>query len=99
MCRLVLKQLRAADKYLCDTPFISSPAELQCPVLLRESINSLKRKYSQSSEPTESDAAIDKTLGGVAKDGCQFLLDEVFLDLEVRTAVAVPLGPCWSVHV
>uniref|UniRef100_A0A8C8E0C6 Exocyst complex component 3 n=2 Tax=Oryzias sinensis TaxID=183150 RepID=A0A8C8E0C6_9TELE len=48
----------------------------------KESINSLKRKYSQSPEPTESDAAIDKTLGGVAKDGCQFLLDEVFLDLE-----------------
>ncbi|TMS09850.1 Exocyst complex component 3 [Larimichthys crocea] len=50
--------------------------------LIRESINSLKRKYSQSSEPTDSDAAIERTLNEVAKEGCQFLLDEVFLDLE-----------------
>ncbi|XP_074508324.1 exocyst complex component 3 [Sebastes fasciatus] len=48
----------------------------------KESINSLKRKYSQSSEPTVSDAAIESTLNEVAKEGCQFLLDEVFLDLE-----------------
>lgn len=48
----------------------------------KESINSLKRKYSQSSEPTEIDTAIAKTLNEVAKEGCQFLLDEVFLDLE-----------------
>ncbi|KAL6104764.1 exoc3 [Pungitius sinensis] len=48
----------------------------------KESINSLKRKYSQSSEPTDSDAAIERTLNEVAKEGCQFLLDEVFLDLE-----------------
>uniref|UniRef100_A0A3Q3XM88 Exocyst complex component 3 n=1 Tax=Mola mola TaxID=94237 RepID=A0A3Q3XM88_MOLML len=48
----------------------------------KESINSLKRKYSQSSELTDSDAAIGRTLNEVAKEGCQFLLDEVFLDLE-----------------
>lgn len=48
----------------------------------KESINSLKRKYTQSSEPTDSDAAIERTLNEVAKEGCQFLLDEVFLDLE-----------------
>ncbi|KAM6989339.1 exocyst complex component 3 [Tautogolabrus adspersus] len=48
----------------------------------KESINSLKRKYSESSEPTDSDAAIERTLNEVAKEGCQFLLDEVFLDLE-----------------
>ncbi|XP_008332979.1 exocyst complex component 3 [Cynoglossus semilaevis] len=48
----------------------------------KESINSLKRKYSRSSEATESDAAIERTLNEVVKEGCQFLLDEVFLDLE-----------------
>lgn len=52
-------------------------------VFSRESVNSLKRKYSRSSAPTDSDAAIDRTLNEVAKEGCQFLLDEVFLDLEV----------------
>ncbi|MED6264393.1 Exocyst complex component 3 [Characodon lateralis] len=50
----------------------------------KESINSLKRKYSQSSDPFDSDAAIVRTLSEVVKEGCQFLLDEVFLDLEVR---------------
>ncbi|XP_047224276.1 exocyst complex component 3 isoform X1 [Girardinichthys multiradiatus] len=48
----------------------------------KESINSLKRKYSQSSDPFDSDAAIVRTLSEVVKEGCQFLLDEVFLDLE-----------------
>ncbi|XP_061587501.1 exocyst complex component 3 [Cololabis saira] len=48
----------------------------------KESVNSLKRKYSRFSEPSETDAAIERTLNDVAKDGCQFLLDEVFLDLE-----------------
>lgn len=58
-----------------------------CVLFPRESINSLKRKYSQSSELTDSDAAIGRTLNEVAKEGCQFLLDEVFLDLEVRSSV------------
>uniref|UniRef100_A0AAY4AM53 Exocyst complex component 3 n=1 Tax=Denticeps clupeoides TaxID=299321 RepID=A0AAY4AM53_9TELE len=48
----------------------------------KESINSLKRKYSPCMEPTQNDAAIERTLNEVAKEGCQFLLDEVFLDLE-----------------
>ncbi|KAJ8272763.1 hypothetical protein GJAV_G00093140 [Gymnothorax javanicus] len=48
----------------------------------KESINSLKKKYSLSMEPTQNDAAIEKILNEVAKDGCQYLLDEVFLDLE-----------------
>ncbi|TNN42622.1 Exocyst complex component 3 [Liparis tanakae] len=55
----------------------------------KESINSLKRKYSQASEPTDSDAAIERTLSDVAKEGCQFLLDEVFLDLEEMTSEAL----------
>lgn len=53
-------------------------------LVFRESINSLKRKYSQSTEPTQNDATIDKLLNEVAREGCQFLLDEVFLDLEVN---------------
>lgn len=52
--------------------------------VFRESVNSLKRKYCQSPGPTESDAPIERTLNEVAKEGCQYLLDEVFLDLEVR---------------
>lgn len=60
-------------------PWVPSP---------RESINSLKRKYSQFSEPTDSDAAIERTLNDVAKEGCLFLLDEVFLDLEVRRSLS-----------
>lgn len=59
---------------------------ISCFSSFRESVSSLKRKYSQSLEPTDSDAAIEKTLNEVAKEGCQFLLDEVFLDLEVRKA-------------
>ncbi|MGH0121746.1 UNVERIFIED_CONTAM: hypothetical protein FKN15_075162 [Acipenser sinensis] len=47
----------------------------------RESIRSLKKKYSKT-EFDESDAAIDSTLDSVAKDGCVYLLDEVFMDLE-----------------
>lgn len=50
----------------------------------RESVNSLKRKYCQSPGPTESDAPIERTLNEVAKEGCQYLLDEVFLDLELH---------------
>uniref|UniRef100_A0A3Q3A415 Exocyst complex component 3 n=1 Tax=Kryptolebias marmoratus TaxID=37003 RepID=A0A3Q3A415_KRYMA len=59
----------------------------------KESINSLKRKYSQSSELSDSDTAIERTLNEVAKEGCQFLLDEVFLDLEVTFT---PLFSCFS---
>uniref|UniRef100_A0A8C9TWD2 Exocyst complex component 3 n=1 Tax=Scleropages formosus TaxID=113540 RepID=A0A8C9TWD2_SCLFO len=48
----------------------------------KESVSSLKKKYSKMVEPVQSDAAIETTLNEVAKEGCQFLLDEVFLDLE-----------------
>ncbi|TRY89282.1 hypothetical protein DNTS_014791, partial [Danionella cerebrum] len=48
----------------------------------KESINSLKRKYSKSAEASQDDGTIDKLLDEVANEGCQFLLDEVFLDLE-----------------
>ncbi|KAJ8277735.1 hypothetical protein GJAV_G00079290 [Gymnothorax javanicus] len=48
----------------------------------KDSIVSLKKKYSKRTEPTQNDAAIEKILDEVAKDGCEFLLDEVFMDLE-----------------
>ncbi|KAI1889024.1 hypothetical protein AGOR_G00174800 [Albula goreensis] len=48
----------------------------------KESINSLKKKYSKKMETTLNDITIEKTLDEVAKEGCQFLLDEVFMDLE-----------------
>ena len=60
-----------------------------CALLYRESINSLKRKYSSSTEPMANDAPISRTLSEVAKEGCQFLLDEVFLDLDVRDSSAL----------
>ncbi|XP_041101131.1 exocyst complex component 3-like [Polyodon spathula] len=47
----------------------------------KESISSLKKKYSKT-EFNENDAAINSTLDSVAKDGCVYLLDEVFMDLE-----------------
>lgn len=54
----------------------------------RESIISLKRKYLKSDmEDTLSisHANMDATLDIIAKEGCSSLLDEVFMDLEVRT--------------
>ncbi|KAG9347882.1 hypothetical protein JZ751_003899 [Albula glossodonta] len=48
----------------------------------KESINSLKKKYTKKMETTPNDITIEKTLDEVAKEGCQFLLDEVFMDLE-----------------
>lgn len=53
----------------------------------RESIISLKRKYLKSDmEDTLSisHANMDATLDIIAKEGCSSLLDEVFMDLEVR---------------
>uniref|UniRef100_A0A3B3R7R3 Exocyst complex component 3 n=1 Tax=Paramormyrops kingsleyae TaxID=1676925 RepID=A0A3B3R7R3_9TELE len=50
--------------------------------LRRDSINSLRMKYSRTKEATHNDAAIENSLNEVAREGCQFLLDEVFLDLE-----------------
>uniref|UniRef100_A0A8C9SBZ9 Exocyst complex component 3 n=2 Tax=Scleropages formosus TaxID=113540 RepID=A0A8C9SBZ9_SCLFO len=66
----------------------------------KESVNSLKKKYSLTTEPTQNDAAIDRTLSEVAKDGCQFLLDEVFLDLEHHLSELLTrkwLGGCHAV--
>ncbi|XP_023689304.2 exocyst complex component 3-like [Paramormyrops kingsleyae] len=48
----------------------------------KDSINSLRMKYSRTKEATQNDAAIENSLNEVAREGCQFLLDEVFLDLE-----------------
>ncbi|MBN3294494.1 EXOC3 protein, partial [Polypterus senegalus] len=46
-----------------------------------ESITSLKKKYSNT-ESDKNEEAIRVTLDAVARDGCLFLLDEVFMDLE-----------------
>ncbi|XP_062373374.1 exocyst complex component 3 [Sardina pilchardus] len=48
----------------------------------KESINSLKNKYSKSPVASHYDEPIERILNEVAREGCQFLLDEVFLDLE-----------------
>lgn len=54
----------------------------------RESIISLKRKYlkiEMEDTLSSSHTSMDATLDIIAKEGCSSLLDEVFMDLEVRT--------------
>ncbi|XP_069762511.1 exocyst complex component 3 isoform X1 [Narcine bancroftii] len=53
----------------------------------KESLNSLKRKYTKFELEMEEDHYSDQptiqgTLDVIAKEGCAFLLDEVFLDLK-----------------
>ncbi|MEE6508312.1 hypothetical protein FKM82_020344 [Ascaphus truei] len=50
----------------------------------KESFVSLKRKYLPNEEDgmASSSSAVDSTLDVIAKDGCNRLLDEVFMDLE-----------------
>jgi len=52
----------------------------------RESIISLKRKYLkiEMEDTSSSHTSMDATLDIIAKEGCFSLLDEVFMDLEVR---------------
>lgn len=55
----------------------------------RESIVSLKRKYLKTEAeegPCLSQPSMDGILDAIAKEGCSSLLEEVFLDLEVRWA-------------
>ncbi|CAH2283730.1 exocyst complex component 3 [Pelobates cultripes] len=50
----------------------------------KESIVSLKRKYLKNDEDMQmtSTVTMDSTLNNIANDGCNSLLDEVFIDLE-----------------
>ncbi|XP_041040120.1 exocyst complex component 3 isoform X1 [Carcharodon carcharias] len=55
----------------------------------KESVNSLKRKYTNyelvmEEEHFANQPTIEVTLDTIAKDGCAYLLDEVFLDLETH---------------
>ncbi|MEE6508311.1 hypothetical protein FKM82_020344 [Ascaphus truei] len=56
----------------------------------KESFVSLKRKYLPNEEDgmASSSSAVDSTLDVIAKDGCNRLLDEVFMDLEKMTVKA-----------
>ncbi|KAG8442587.1 hypothetical protein GDO86_011396 [Hymenochirus boettgeri] len=56
----------------------------------KESIISLKRKYLRNDEDIKAfgSGAMDATLDNIASDGCNSLLDEVFMDLEEMTLKA-----------